>query len=250
MTYTINTLAKMSGVSIRTLRFYDEIDLLKPAYVGENGYRYYQEEQLLILQQILFYKELELDLKQIKNILNRSDFNKTKALLEHKIVLEKKIQKARELIKTIDKTTNHLEGTHTMSMKELYDGFQQAKLESYKKYIRENNIEPESLKKSFEDCLTLTPEDYKNMEIEYNTIFNALKDAIEQKIEVTSEHVQELVKRHYVITVRFFGYTKAGYCGLGRIYVEHPDQKSVFDTYHPELAEYLADAMKIFGEKE
>jgi DNA-binding transcriptional MerR regulator len=66
MAYTVNKLAKLSGVSVRTLHFYDEVGLLKPAYYGDNHYRYYEEEQLLILQQILFYRELGLSLNEIQ----------------------------------------------------------------------------------------------------------------------------------------------------------------------------------------
>lgn len=74
MAYTVNKLAKCSGVSARTLRFYDEIGLLKPAYVGDNDYRYYEEEQLLMLQQILFYRELGFPLNDIfeRNLFNNA----------------------------------------------------------------------------------------------------------------------------------------------------------------------------------
>lgn len=68
------TIAKISGMYIRTLRFYDEIDLFKPAAVGDNKYRYYQESQLLVLQQILFYKELGFSLKDIRKSISADDF--------------------------------------------------------------------------------------------------------------------------------------------------------------------------------
>lgn len=251
MTYTINTLAKMSGVSIRTLRFYDEIGLLKPAYVRENGYRYYQEEQLLILQQILFFKELDFDLKQIKEILNHNDFNKTKALQEHRIVLEKKIQKTRELVKTIDKTINHLEGNQSMNMNELYYGFIQAKVDSYKKYIKDTNIDAnkqwEEFQKNMKD---FTQADTDAFNKESNAITQGLVDAINKKLAVTSSEVQALVRRHYNLESRMYTHTKSSYRERGRLYVEHPDLKKMYDQYHVELAQYLADAMKVFADKE
>ena len=89
MAYTVTKLAKISGVSVRTLHWYDEVGLLKPAYYGSNGYRYYEEEQLLILQQILFFRELGFELKQIQKILGRSDFDKIAALSSHRKVLQK-----------------------------------------------------------------------------------------------------------------------------------------------------------------
>src|SRR5579883_2731395 len=87
MTYTVKKLAKLSGVSVRTLHFYDEIGLLKPAYYGDNHYRYYEEEQLLMLQQILFYRKLGFSLNDIKNMIGSDDFNKIDALISHKQIL-------------------------------------------------------------------------------------------------------------------------------------------------------------------
>src|SRR6476659_1552079 len=91
MAYTVKQVALMSGVSVRTLHFYDETGLLKPAYLGANGYRFYEEPQLLILQQILFYRELGFELKQIKRILGRAKFDKVAALQSHRKVLQKKL---------------------------------------------------------------------------------------------------------------------------------------------------------------
>ena len=84
MAYTVKKLAKLSGVSIRTLRFYDDIGLLKPAYYGDNKYRYYEEKQLLMLQQILFFRELGFSLVDIQRIIDSSDFDKTASLNSHR----------------------------------------------------------------------------------------------------------------------------------------------------------------------
>jgi len=126
MRYTVNKLAKLSGVSVRTLHWYDEIGLLKPAFYQTNGYRYYEEEQLLLLQQILFFRELGFKLNDIQKILDSSDFDKIKALYAHKSTLEKSVNRMHTLIHTIDKTILHLRGKKTMVDKELYSGFDMA----------------------------------------------------------------------------------------------------------------------------
>lgn len=123
MAYTVKQVAAMSGVSVRTLHFYDETGLLKPAYVGANGYRFYEEAQLLILQQILFYRELGFELKQIQRILGRRDFEKVAALQSHRKVLEKNLARTRQLIETIDKTIQHLKGKKKMKTEEMFAGF-------------------------------------------------------------------------------------------------------------------------------
>src|SRR4051795_13672150 len=107
MAYTVKQVAEISGVSVRTLHFYDENGLLKPAFHRANGYRFYEEPQLLMLQQILFYRELGLELKQIKEILGRADFEKVAALESHREVLETNLARTRTLIETVDKTLGH-----------------------------------------------------------------------------------------------------------------------------------------------
>src|SRR4051795_11331211 len=88
MSYTVKQVAAMSGVSVRTLHFYDETGLLKPAYVGTNGYRFYEEPQLLTLQQILFYRELGLELKHIKQVWGRGELERVAGLQSHRQVVE------------------------------------------------------------------------------------------------------------------------------------------------------------------
>jgi DNA-binding transcriptional MerR regulator len=123
MVYTVKKLAKISGVSIRTLRYYDEIEILKPAYYGDNNYRYYEEEQLLMLQQILFYRELGFPLNDIQRIISSDDFNKINALISHKRALVKSLDRTKELIETINQTILHLRGKTTMRNEELFNGF-------------------------------------------------------------------------------------------------------------------------------
>lgn len=123
MAYTVKQVAALSGVSVRTLHFYDETGLLKPAYYGANGYRFYEELQLLTLQQILFYRELGFELRQIQGILDRPDFEKVAALQSHRKVLQKNLTQTRQLIETIDKTVNHLKGTKKMKTEEMFAGF-------------------------------------------------------------------------------------------------------------------------------
>jgi DNA-binding transcriptional MerR regulator len=123
MSYTVKKLAKLSGISIRTLRFYDTIGLLKPAYYGDNNYRYYEEEQILMLQQILFYRELNFPLNDIQRIISSDDFNKIDALISHKQILSQSLDRTRKLIKTIDQTIAHLRGKITMRDEELFVGF-------------------------------------------------------------------------------------------------------------------------------
>jgi DNA-binding transcriptional MerR regulator len=126
MAYTVRRVAGLSGVSVRTLHFYDELGLLKPAYVNANGYRYYEEPQLLTLQQILFYRELGFELKEIRKILTRADFERAAALESHRSVLQQNLARTQALIATIDKTIKHVKGKKKMSSEEMFAGFRVA----------------------------------------------------------------------------------------------------------------------------
>src|ERR1700686_2361304 len=119
MAYTVKQVAAMLRFGVRTLHFYDETGLLKPAYHKANGYRFYEEAQLLTLQQILFYRELGFELKQIKRILGRADFEIVAALQSHRKVLQKNLTRTHKLLETIDKTIQHLKGTRKMKSKEM-----------------------------------------------------------------------------------------------------------------------------------
>src|SRR5574342_951893 len=109
-TFTVKQLSKMAGITPRTLHYYDEIGLLKPTRVAENGYRYYGDESLLRLQQILFYRELDLPLDEIKKIMGRRDFDVLGALHSHRDALKKRVARLNRLLQTVDNTINHLKG--------------------------------------------------------------------------------------------------------------------------------------------
>src|SRR6202007_2336641 len=98
MAYTVKQLAVMSGVTVRTLHFYDEMALLKPAYSKANGYRIYEQPQLLMLQQILFYRELGFELKRINEILSQRQFEKLAALKSHRQGLAKNVPRTPPLL--------------------------------------------------------------------------------------------------------------------------------------------------------
>ena len=131
MTYTINEIAKMAGVSTRTLRYYDQIKLLEPAGIAKNGYRYYDRGNLLTLQQILFFRELEIPLKEIQRIMSQPNFNLAEALAHHREALRQRQNRTERLIHTIDQTLcaiNRKE-KNTMTDKDYFAGFDHSEYE-------------------------------------------------------------------------------------------------------------------------
>lgn len=271
MNYTVNQLAKLSGVTIRTLRFYDEIGLLKPAFVAENGYRYYQENELLLLQQILFFRELGFELKQIQSILKRSDFDKLAALQSHKKILEQKIKRLQTLMVTIGKTINHLQGNQTMNEHEFFDGLDNCSPE-YQKFYREflEKMDPERKAQHIQmHERERNRSEAERMQIaqEQERFWNALIAAFKSGLTFDHLAVQALVEYYFDFMVKYNRIT------LTRETAKHmPDAlrrfpehiKKVLERFpeftslhaaqikrfddNPGLADFMADAMKFYVE--
>lgn len=250
MTYTVNKLAKLSGVSVRTLHFYDAIGLLKPAYYGDNNYRYYEEEQLLILQQILFYRELGMPLNEIKRILCSDDFNKITALQSHKKILIDGLDRSQKLIETIDKTIAHLRGKDKMKDKELFYGFDSEKQREHEKYLVDKGIVTQELLDESNIKIKNWSDKQKNEFIQdIEKILAALVEAIEKKLTPSSDKVQQLIRQHYVWLERTWNPTKTSYLDLTQLY-QTPEFRVFYDRHHPKLLEFMVEAMKIFAERE
>ncbi|NIW44546.1 MAG: MerR family transcriptional regulator, partial [candidate division Zixibacteria bacterium] len=119
----------LAGVSTRTLRYYDEIGLLSPSETGDNGYRYYNHESLLALQQIMFFRELDMPLKDIQLILSSPEFNLVIALEEHRVTLQAKAKRLKTLIETVDQTITTIQGEWTMKDQDYFEGFNESQYE-------------------------------------------------------------------------------------------------------------------------
>lgn len=248
MAYTVTKLAKISGISVRTLHWYDEVGLLKPAYYGSNGYRYYEEEQLLILQQILFFKELGFELKQIQRVLRRSDFDKMAALSSHRKVLQKNLERTRQLIKTIDKTIEHLKGAKKMKEQEMYHGFSKEKQAEYEKQIiarfgEEGKLQVEESRQKVKNW---SKSDWDDSKIEFIAICKELTDLFENNSKANSKEVQNVIQRHYNFLKRFWTPTKESYAEHGQ-FIEESDLKKVYENYHPQLPGFIARAIKVYA---
>ena len=137
MIYSVKQLLDLAGTSMRTLHYYDSIGLLKPQSYKENGYRQYGEKELLRLQQILFFRELDFSLEDIKTIIDRPDFDIIKALNSHRQLLRHKIVRLNKLIQTVDKTILKLNGESEMNDTEYYGGFSKEQQEKYEQEIPE-----------------------------------------------------------------------------------------------------------------
>jgi MerR family transcriptional regulator, thiopeptide resistance regulator len=242
MTYTVKQLSTLAGVSVRTLHYYDEIGLLEPASLGANGYRYYGDEAVLRLQQILFFKELEFSLDEIKEFLDQPGFDIGHALLMHKVSLKRQIKRLNRLIGTIDKTMLSLKGEIEMDEKGYFDGFSEEKQKQYEQEIRQRYGE-----KAFQgttDWNSYTPEQQAKIKAEGESIYSDLARDLDKGYD--SLEVQKVIARWRQHLRYFYEPTTERLLGLARLYNEHPDFEATFRKIHPELPEFMENAIKFY----
>ncbi|HSN66635.1 MAG TPA: MerR family transcriptional regulator, partial [Fusibacter sp.] len=198
MEYTVNKLAEISGVTTRTLRYYDEIGLLKPARISSSGYRIYGRLEVNLLQQILFYRELEVSLDEIKAIMTSETFDARKALTEHHEKLLEKRERLERLIANVEKTILESEGRLMMSDREKFEGLKKNMLnENEAKYgaeIREKYGE-ETVAKSNAKFANLSKADFERSNQLAEEIIESLLKGMDSG-DASGEDAQDAAKKH------------------------------------------------------
>lgn len=253
MDYSINELAKLAGISTRTLRYYDDINLLKPAKITHAGYRIYGEHEVDLLQQILFFKELGVPLEKISLIINNPKFNSLDALQEHLTKLKMKKQQLEKLIQNVEKTISHLKGEIEMSNKEKFEAFKNhlvdANEKQYGKEIREKYGD-DTINASNQKFKNMPKEQFKEMQKIEQDIFALLKEAIENKDDYSSSLAKQIVALHTKwIKLTWPSYSKEAHLGLADIYVADERFTAYYDQVGNGATKYLRDAIHHFLQK-
>jgi DNA-binding transcriptional MerR regulator len=249
--YTVKQVAKLSGVSVRTLHHYDEIGLLKPDSVGANGYRYYGRDELLRLQQVLFYRELGFPLGEIRRVLDAPDFDRVGALRRHRERLEADAKRYRQLVKTIDQTLAALNGDETMDDKDMYRGFDPKKQAEHEAWIADK-YGADKVADSKARMKDWGASDFQAMQADFDKLEAAMAKALTDGLPASSAHVQDLMRGWADWIAKTWGRTPTGesFAGLGQLYQSHPDFRARYEARTAGLTDYLAEAMRIYGERE
>lgn len=252
--YTVKQMARLSGVSVRALHHYDQIGLLKPASVGENGYRYYGRAELLRLQQILFHREMELPLSEIAAVLDAPGFDGTAALRAHRDRLAAKAERYHRLLQTLDDTLATLEGETTMDDEDFYKGFEPEKQAEHEAWLIERHGEPmrQRIAEANRTMKGLGQAGFQALADEVAAIERAMGRALADGLPADSEAVRALMRRHRDWIARSWDRqpTADAFRGLAGLYLEHPEFTARYEVVAPGLTEYLAEAMRSFADAE
>jgi len=249
MEYTVQKLGRLAGISTRTLRYYDELGILKPAMINSSGYRIYGQKEVDLLQQILFYRELGVSLENIKKIIQSHSFDSTEALRQHHIKLLEKKKQLEALIKNVEKSIAMAEGRIKMTDQEKFEGFKQKLIdENEAKYGKEarEKYGDEAVEKSNARLKNMSKEDFEKMKALSDQIEETLAEALETG-DPAGPLGQKAAELHKEWISMWWGYyDKEAHAGLARMYVDDERFKAYYDKKQSGTAEFLRDAILIY----
>lgn len=249
MEYTINKLAKLAGVSTRSLRYYDELGLLSPARISSNGYRIYGQKEVDRLQQILFYREMGVRLEEIKKIIFSKDYDSETALQNHLAALLAKREQMDLLIANVEKTIRAKKGEIIMSDKEKFNGFIQKMVDDnerqYGEEIREKYGD-DVVNRSNTKVKGMSEKQYAEAEGLYREFNETLKAAFEHG-DPECELAQKACELHKIWLCYFWDhYSREAHIGVTQMYVDDPRFKANYEKIAVGCAEFLRDAVLIY----
>jgi DNA-binding transcriptional MerR regulator len=249
MEYTVGALARLSGVSPRTIRFYDEAGLLTPARVLENGYRAYGPAEVDRLQEILILRALGMKLSRIAEVLSDPGFDRGAALQNHLIELRDRRAQIDALIGNVEKTLRALKGEIGMKDREKFEGLGERLVreneEKYGAEIREKYGE-EAVERSNTRVRNMKPEDLKRAEELQTGIAEALREAVRSGDPACEAARRACALHKEWLTIFYDGYTPEYHAALGDMYVLDERFRAHYEEIAPGAAEMLRDAIRLF----
>ena len=253
MEYSIKELSELAGVSARTLRYYDEIGLLKPLRVNEAGYRYYGEREVESLQQILFYRERGFELKTIQRIIYDEKFDMLNAMEEHLLALEKQKADTEALILTVKKTIQSIKGECVMSDKEKFQALKEKAVreneEMYGAEAREKYGD-EEVHTFNQKMLNMTETQWERFQELKKVVLKRLEDGIEHGIEVESEAAKEIAMLHKEwLCMTWKQYSVDAHKGVAMMYVADERFTKYYDRNVQGCAKFLCEAVQYWAGK-
>ena len=234
----IKEFAELTGVTVRTLRYYDKIGLLKPSFIDQNnGYRFYDEKSLERMQEILFYRELDFSLKSISEILSYRNYNKQDIIKEQKYLLILKKQRLEKIISALE--TIEQKGEIQM------DVFDNKNFENAKNNFKDEVKERWGNTSAYKEYQSKDIQN--NVYADFDSIFGEFADSMKESFSPSDDDVQSLVKKlQNFITENFYTCTNEILSGLGQMYVCDERFKSNIDKHGKGTAEFVSSAIKIF----
>jgi DNA-binding transcriptional MerR regulator len=242
MAYTVGEVARLARVSVRTLHHYDEIGLVRASGRTKAKYRLYTDRDLERLQQVLFYRELGFKLEDVAAILADPAFDRKKALLGQRALVVGQIERARSLLRLIDRSLESIEGGKPMTKEEMFDDFDPSK---YQEEAERRWGKTGAYAESKRRTKSYTKEDWARMKEEQARIVRAFADAAEQGTPATDARAMDIAEEHRrLIDKWFYPCSRQMHAALGQMYVDDPRFAAFYDAHRPGLAAYVSAAVR------
>ena len=241
---TVGEIARLAGLTVRTLHHYDEIGLLVPGGRSDAGYRLYGPGDVERLQEVLFFRELGFALDEIRTIVGEPGYDRTSALRRQRELLETKTERLFDMLDAIDIALESERMGLPMSseeMLEVFGGFDPADHEAE---VLERWGDTEAYRESAMRTADYTKADWERLGAEANAINQALIELMESGVPASGEEAMDLAERHRTHISRwFYECTSEIHAALGRMYVEDQRFTDNIDRAAPGLARYLSEAI-------
>lgn len=242
--YTVKQIADLAGVSRRTIHYYDELGILPPSRIGSNGYRYYNHEDILKLQQVLLFRQMDFDLEKIHEILANPEFDKLQALQAHRIRIEKEVMRMKKLLKTVDATIHHVKGESDMNEHRIFEGLDK---ETEAKYETEAmDTWGETAQKSAQKWKNYGKKKQEEIITEGREIYRDWAEKI--SLPPDNKEVQTIAVRWHQHIRYFYEPTNEILLGLSKMYIDDPRFRKNIAKEHPDLPGFLSRVIPIYVE--
>jgi DNA-binding transcriptional MerR regulator len=250
VTWSIQQVARVSGVTARTLRYYDEIGLLRPARIAANGYRHYEQQQLLRLQQILLLRDLGMDLTAVAAVVDGAS-DQVEALRAHHRRLLVERSRLDRLAKTVADTITHLEKGTDMAAEEIFDGFRFTRdtIEEFEALAvqRTGQTEQPHFAEIKRRTAGWTDEQFRQVERDGADIERRLLALMRDGVAPDDESVLDVLDDDVATQGQLLTLNREDYAQLGRAFAAAPELRAHLDAQDPRLADFMCDAMVAYA---
>lgn len=241
----VGEVAELAGVTVRTLHHYESLGLLNPSRDKTSGYRRYSDNDLIRLQQILFYRELGFSLEQIDDIMNAPNFDRREAMIEQKQLLMAQISRLKATLHLVDKTLVSIEGKFQMTKEEMFEVFGDFDPTKYEDEVAERWGDTDAYKQSSPRTAQYSKADWQRFSAEQEEVQQAITSLMDEGVPPTDRRATDAVERHRLLIDRwFYPCSRQFHRELGKMYIADERFRNTYDDIRAGMAQYVHDAIQ------
>jgi len=245
MGYTVGAVSRMAGITVRTLHHYHEIGLLAPSDRSPAGYRLYNEDDISRLQEVLFHRELGLGLDEVAELMTRPEYERTRALLEHRRLLEEKRQRLHRLIRAVDRTLDAETKGIPMDANDKLEVFGDFKPEDHEEEVKERWGDSPAFAESARRTARYRKEDWVRIKSEAAANVDRFAQLRAEGKQPDSNDAMDAAEEHRAHISRwFYDCPPRMHVGLAAMYTEDPRFREHYDQHGPGLADFVREAIE------